>query len=47
MINCYGEKHLRNDLFRRIVFKVLRQNSSVVGLFTDFLTRGLSFVKNC
>ena len=41
------KKHIRNDLFRRIFFKVLRQNSSVVGLFTDFLTSRLSFVKNC
>ena len=27
--------------------KLLGQFSSVVGLFIDFLTSGLSFVKNC
>ena len=31
----------------RIFFKFLARNSSVVGLFIDFLTSGLSFVKNC
>ena len=28
-------------------FELLGRNSSVVGLFIDFLTSGLSFVKNC
>ena len=29
------------------IFCCLRRNSSVVELFMDFLTSGLSFVKNC
>ena len=29
------------------IFCCMRQNSSVVELFIDFLTSGLSFVKSC
>ena len=32
---------------RRIIFEFLGRNSSVVGLFIDFLTSGLSYLKNC
>ena len=33
--------------FVEFFFKVLKQNSSVVELFIDFLTSELSFDKNC
>ena len=36
-----------NDSFVEFFFEFLGLNSSVVGLFIDFSTSGLSFLKNC
>ena len=46
IIDCRGKKHLRNDSFRRMFFKFLGLNSSVVVLFIDFFDGWGWFLSN-